>query len=460
MKLDTYKAITQFHENDKLITWLQNQPLIDWLTPKRRRLALLIGALFAGVGHLVSRYARLQDDLPTTTWLIPSMTLLILLGFVYLVYLIASHYRRLPAIFRHRPQLYLHFIFWAILAAIWLTPDYAGIGKSIIMLMAASFPYMIWRCGYILLSGQRGHAARTIFRDHLFYIWPVWGGTNTPAGKGHDYLSRREARSREAYARSFLAGLKLLILALVWKLVLLVMGGAVYADPKSPLTAFLGAYSLDVPQIKYILRGDVTAPLFLTWISLYLDLLRRTLILAAKGHVWVGILRLFGFNVFRNTYKPLFAVSILDFWSRYYFYFKELLVEFFFYPTFLHYFRTQPRLRIIVAVFAAAFVGNMYYHLIQLKYPLIDGNFSYLWRRLEPRFVYCFLLAAGISISMLRQKRQRGTAPEAGATAGSVARLRKIAGVWTFYGVINLWSIKVNATLTQRTQFFFSLFGF
>ncbi|MEF8725082.1 hypothetical protein [Candidatus Accumulibacter phosphatis] len=38
----------------------------------------------------------------------------------------------------------------------------------------------------------------------------------------------------------------------------------------------------------------------------------------------IGTLRLFGFNVFRNTYKPLPPESILEFWNRYYYYLKEL----------------------------------------------------------------------------------------------------------------------------------------
>jgi len=62
------------------------------------------------------------------------------------------------------------------------------------------------------------------------------------------------------------------------------------------------------------------------WVGLYLELVWETLSLAAKGHVWIGVLRLFGFNVFRNTYKPLLAETVVDFWNRYYYYFKELMM--------------------------------------------------------------------------------------------------------------------------------------
>ena len=78
----------------------------------------------------------------------------------------------------------------------------------------------------------------------------------------------------------------------------------------------------------------------------------------------VGCIRLLGFNVFRNTYKPLLAESIVEFWNRYYYYFKELLVEFFFYPTYLRSSWARPGIRMFLAVFAAAFIGNMYYHVL------------------------------------------------------------------------------------------------
>ena len=58
------------------------------------------------------------------------------------------------------------------------------------------------------------------------------------------------------------------------------------------------------------------------------------------------------------------SATLVEFWNRYYYYFKELLVRFFFMPVFMQLggkLRDWPRLRLFVAVFAAAFVGNIYY---------------------------------------------------------------------------------------------------
>jgi len=194
--------------------------------------------------------------------------------------------------------------------------------------------------------------------------------------------------------------------------------------------------------------SHIVAPL--AWASVYLELIRITLLLAITGHVIVGCLRLLGFNVFRNTYKPLLAESIVDFWGRYYFYFKELLVDLFFYPAFLSCSWAGKKLRLFIAVFAAAFAGNMYFHFL-LRYELVTNlEFASLWADLGPRLIYCGLLAFGIWISMLRQEKRR--AGDVRETA--LVRLRRIAGVWTFFGVINIWNVgPPGLDISERFQF-------
>jgi hypothetical protein len=204
----------------------------------------------------------------------------------------------------------------------------------------------------------------------------------------------------------------------------------------------------------------VAASPFTTWIALYLELLCETLRHAIPGHKWVSLLRPFGFNVFRNTYKPLLAESIVDFWNRYYYYFKELLLEFFFFPTYLRYFRTWPKLRMFAAVFAAAFIGNMYYHFVRARLSLAAGEVAEVWERLSPRMFYCFMLALGIYGSMLRQRQQRGQVQRQDFIPTTLLKLRRIAGVWTFFSLINIWNMRTSASIPERITFVLSLIGF
>jgi len=458
--LALYRRVAQFHENEALIGWLQGSRVVVWLTPQRRKTILVVGAIFAATAGTLSRHTQWRDYRHLETWLVPAAALPILLGIVYLLYLMAARFNRLPAFVRARPQICVHAFFWVLLVSIWLKLSPSVFGIMVITLIAGSFPYLIWRCGYMVLSGQRGKAITTKFTDHFFYIFPVWDGTNTPPGKGYDNLSRAATQTATAYTRSLLAGVKLLLLVALWQGVMQVMGAVVYGDPKNSLTGILGGHDLGIPRLKYIINGNVAPALGIVWLSLYLELIWEALSIAARGHVWVGVLRLFGFPVFRNTYKPLLAESIVEFWNRFYYYFKELLVEFFFLPTYLRYFRNRPVLRMIAAVFAAALIGNMYYHLLQARHPLIAADFKQLWGLLGARLIYCFMLAVGISISMLRQQRQRGRMAALGPRKGGVYRLGRIASVWTFFAVINFWNVKAGITIPERGRLFLSLFGF
>jgi hypothetical protein len=455
-----YRRVAQFHENEALIGWLQGSRVVVWLTPQRRKTILVVGAIFAAIAGTLSRHTQWRDYRHLETWLVPAVALPILLAIVYFLYLMAARFNRLPPFVRARPQICIHAFFWVLVVSIWLNPFPSGFAVAVTALVAGSFPYLIWRCGYMVLCGHRGKAATTKFTDHFFYIFPVWDGTNTPPGKGHDNLSRAEAQTAAAYSRSILAGIKLLLLVALWKGAMQVIGAVVYGDPKSALTGWLAGHHLGIPRLRFIVSGAVTPSLAVIWLSLYLELIWECMFLAAKGHVWIGMLRLFGFNVFRNTYKPLLAESVVEFWSRYYYYFKELMVEFFFLPTYHRVFRNRPVLRILAAVFAAAFFGNMYYHLLQAKHPLLVGDFGRLWWLLGPRLIYCLMLAAGIAVSMLRQQQQRGRTAAVGPPKGGWHRLGRIASVWTFFAVINFWNVTAGITIPQRGWLFLSIFGF
>jgi D-alanyl-lipoteichoic acid acyltransferase DltB (MBOAT superfamily) len=172
----------------------------------------------------------------------------------------------------------------------------------------------------------------------------------------------------------------------------------------------------------------------------------------------VGCLRLLGFNVFRNTYKPLLAESIIEYWGRYSHYFKELCVDFFFYPTYLRCAWAGPRLRMFIAVFAAAFAGNMYFHILEESELLIEGDPAALWTAWGARMVYCLLLAFGVWVSMLRQQSRRAT--KSGTAVSNLTRIRRIAGVWTYYAIIHIWHIELSDVGPgERARFLAAAFG-
>ena len=116
----------------------------------------------------------------------------------------------------------------------------------------------------------------------------------------------------------------------------------------------------------------------------------------------------------------------------------------------------SPRLRILIAILAAAFAGNVYFHLVREHELLFGGDGEALVSFLVPRMIYCGLLALGIWLSMLRQQERR----RQGAAPTGIVALRAIAGVWTFYGLIHLWiASPFEFGVAQRWDFLLSLAG-
>ena len=450
----------QFHESPALLAWWCRVfgRVLVWLTPPgRRRLLLAVAAIGVGIASTVNTMAKYPVlPLPRDGW---NLMLVVVAQFALLalIYRSCVGFARLPAPMRRHPQWTLHALYWLMLVVLWFSTPDQGAWRSVLLGVALLFPVLLWRLAYMALAGQHGRMTGTTWRDHLMYLWPAYGGTDTPYGKGLAYLALHEAKTTEDLARSQLAGIRLLLLAVIWRLVLTAFNGLVHGDTNW-LGRGLGGWTADIPELQDMLQQDLAAPRVSAWLSIYANLITDVLRLAVKGHLIVGFLRLYGFNVFRNTYKPLLAESIVEFWNRYYYYFKELLVTFFFMPTFTgpaKRLRHWPRLRLLAAVFAAAFVGNVYYHVIKESEALAQGQ---LWQVLDaqgPRMFYCFLLALGIFVSMLREQGRRGGAPQ----AGGVRRVWRIAGVWTFFSLISIWNTGGGASFEVRFRFFLGLWG-
>jgi hypothetical protein len=117
-----------------------------------------------------------------------------------------------------------------------------------------------------------------------------------------------------------------------------------------------------------------------------------------------------------------------------------MLVDFFF-PTCV---RGRPALHMLAATLAAAGFGDLYYHIVFNDTFLLTLDLAGL--------------RLGVYVSMRREQPRRGAA--AAATPASMpTRIRRIAGVWTFFALISIWADASSATFGQRVEFFVSLFG-
>ena len=211
----------------------------------------------------------------------------------------------------------------------------------------------IWFIGYSLLD--RRSPNRDPFTLQLGTYKPFWGSTNTPFPKGAAYLRRIEAHDAQQLAVTQLKGLKLLLWSILISLFLHLFTRYVHG--------YLGVPTFDRALSLSVNRTPL--PWYSCWASLAANFLEAIMALSIWGHRFIACCRMAGFNALRNTYRPLSSRTVAEFFNRFYFYFKELLVDFFFYPTFLRYFKKSGRFRIVAAIFAAACFGNAFYHFVR-----------------------------------------------------------------------------------------------
>lgn len=196
-------------------------------------------------------------------------------------------------------------------------------------------------------------------------------------------------------------------------------------------------------------------PFYLNIFVLICTFLYSMLSLAIWGHIIIAMCRMAGFNALRNTYNPLGAQTIAEFWNRYYYYFKELLVDMFFYPAFLRYFKKQPRLRMFFATMSAAFLGNCIYHYLRDSRRILEvGPFQVLLD-FQYYIIYAFVLAFAIGVSQLLNEgkpRDRNSLK---------SRIAAPMGVSSFYCLLIILSHhqEVEITFLDRINFSLSLLG-
>lgn len=230
--------------------------------------------------------------------------------------------------------------------------------------------------------------------QQLSHYFPIWGSSNTPFPKGAAYLNKIETKTDKDLALSQLSGLRLII----WVYVLYLINRQFYAI----------IINYHIPSLPQALAQCAMGQPFsagLEWLILIVYFTSQIFDMCLKGHIIISICKMAGFNAKRNTDRPLLAPTIAEFWNRFYFYYKELLVEMFFYPTYFRFFKNAPKLRIIFATFAAAGFGNVLYHLMSKLPYMFNHGFLNTLIDLQCYYFDAFVLSIGISISQLRKRK-------------------------------------------------------
>jgi hypothetical protein len=257
------------------------------------------------------------------------------------------------------------------------------------------FGAYIWFLAYSLMDISSKHRDPVAMQVGIYQ--PVWGSSSTPFPKGAAYLRRIEAQNPEQLAIAQIKGLKLLW----WSIVLDLFLNFAYRP-------FVHGY-LNVPFYEFVFHLSlIHAPFkwYMGWASLISEFFENLISFSIWGHRIIAVCRMAGFNALRNTYRPLASRSIAEFWNRYYYYFKELLVDCFFYPAFMRYCKKWGRWRLFAATVAAAGFGNAFFHFFRDLNYVEDQGFFHALAGFQAYIFYVIVLSVGIGISQMRQRRR------------------------------------------------------
>lgn len=150
----------------------------------------------------------------------------------------------------------------------------------------------------------------------------------------------------------------------------------------------------NIPSLVSLIGSQsVQESIFIRWIALFTDFISNMLTITVGSHFAIACIRFCGWNVKRNVYSPLQAKSISDFFNRYYYYFKELLLDLFFYPAYFSFFKNSPNIRLFIATLLSAGLGNFLFHFMLDYSKIINLGFIGAIISSSSYSLYCFLLS-------------------------------------------------------------------
>jgi hypothetical protein len=370
-----------------------------------------------------------------------------LLSSVALVFLVFSSllilWPRIAAIpvFRHSTACLISaFVGLVILAQ---SPIAHGLTRVLLWLFIATLLPYFWFVAYAL--ADVGNLKRRPFWQHLGVFQPFWGSSLTPFGKGLSYLEKFDAKTPTELAITQLKGIKLAC----WILLLAVC----FNGFRTIFHGFFALPGFDDTFAAYLAGANY--PREVCWASLVTYFIEDVLNMTIWGGSIIVCARMAGFRLLRNTYRPLESRTLAQFWNRYYFFYKELLVDHFFYPVFLRYFRGHRKLRMFFATFMAACVGNLLFHFIRDIHFVAEMGWWSAVSGEASHALYTVLLAIGVGLSQIRVQDH--------AQSNGFLRGRVLPCLWVtlFFCILHVFDAPLDRvhSIGQRAGFLSYLVG-
>jgi hypothetical protein len=365
------------------------------------------------------------------------------LGALFIASFAALHYvRRAPQSLLARRPLLVLLAFEALLCMVGSAGLLHGWPRVLIRAAVFVFTPYLWFLPFAI-ADLRSRTPSPLPLQ-MAVLRPYWSPAYLPFGKGAAFLRKHLSKTPQELAVTQLKAIKLLV----------------WANLLFGLLALLGWLfdtRIAVPDVDDAIDAFLAGrpyPRLMGWAAIVLAAARYALQVAAWAHLFIGIARLAGYRLPRGSWRPLEARTLMDYFNRFHYYFKELLVDLFFMPTFFRVFKSHPRLRMFFATFMAAGVGNALWHFTRNIDVVASAGLAAALASYTSYLFYAALLAVGVGLSQVRANM--GLRP---ATT-PLARAASFLFVWTFVIGIHVFGDGSRIhTLTERLRFMAALLG-
>jgi len=323
--------------------------------------------------------------------------------------------------------------------------------------MAKSFWYLAYAWQDLVLFKRKNILSYTPmfipFYTHNFI-------DSAPVPRGLRDMEVFGAKSSEQMARLQLNGLKLGLWALVCFGTGNLLRFVISESSRVSLYYMWEIPSLNIPTPGYWglhIYNTLHLPIYIRWIgTLYQAMPYILTDVVGEMGIMIAFVRLIGIHAPRQAYKPYKAIDFLDFFRRIYFYYNELLIQFFFYPMWRwsRRFRLPRSIQFALCIFLAVFIGGLtisYFRNATLIY--IFGPMKAFEINLGRSVYFAGLgLAATYSALRRRQRRARGEYVQ-------WAPWRAIVAYCLYSILFSCQGSGLEDTLSDRVIFLLSLFG-
>lgn len=370
------------------------------------------------------------------------MAFTFLLAVMIGAWVILAFVRKNPKTFLARRPLITLLAVVALLCVLPALDVMQGLPRALLWSMLIVLTPYVWFLTYAIADQRSRDPSDPVLQ--MAVLRPFWSPTYLPFGKGAAFLRKNLSKTPRDLAVTQLKAIKLLL----WSNALLAMKtglGWIFED------------QMEVPGLEEALDAFLLGqpfPIAVAWLSLILATAKYSLKIALWAGLFIGIARLAGYRLPRGSWRPLESRTLMEYFNRFHYYFKELLVDHFFVPTFFSVFRSRPRLRMFFATFMAAGVGNALWHFLYDIQVVTSMGMARALESFTSYAFYCLALATGIGLSQVRASR--GIRPP----STLFGKLYSFLFVWSFVVCLHIFGDESrNHSLTERFLFFLSLFG-